>query len=174
MELTSSHKYIKNTPTCGTILTEHLLNTGRRPQTSKRARKSLRNRVGQKKKKKERNRDGTCAPGKELQKRKGLHTLVSPLTGGEIKPGQMVSFGASEESETTGLWRAKWRKTCTEGQCRHLALPSLRRSAAGAGGGWVLSLGLQRSYPGRGLGLATWRQPEGAKVWCTTIKGIQE
>lgn len=26
MELTSSHKHIKNTPTCGTILTEHLLN----------------------------------------------------------------------------------------------------------------------------------------------------
>ena len=28
------HKYIKNTSTCGTIPTEHLLNTGRRPQTS--------------------------------------------------------------------------------------------------------------------------------------------
>lgn len=27
MELTSSHKYIKNTSTCGTILTEYPLNT---------------------------------------------------------------------------------------------------------------------------------------------------
>ena len=28
------HKYIKNTSTCGTTPTEHLLNAGRRPQTS--------------------------------------------------------------------------------------------------------------------------------------------
>ena len=28
------HKYIKTTSTCGTTPTEHLLNTGRRPQTS--------------------------------------------------------------------------------------------------------------------------------------------
>ena len=31
------HKYIKNTSTCGTTLTEHLLNTGRRPLTSSKA-----------------------------------------------------------------------------------------------------------------------------------------
>ena len=31
-----SHKYIKNTSTCGTAPTEHLLNAGKRPQTSKR------------------------------------------------------------------------------------------------------------------------------------------
>ena len=29
-----SHKYIRNTSTCETTPTEHLLNTGRRPQTS--------------------------------------------------------------------------------------------------------------------------------------------
>ena len=29
------HKYIRNTSTCGTTPTEHLLNAGRRPQTSK-------------------------------------------------------------------------------------------------------------------------------------------
>ena len=28
------HKYIRNTSTCGTTPTEHLLNAGRRPQTS--------------------------------------------------------------------------------------------------------------------------------------------
>ena len=28
------HKYIKTTSTCGTAPTEHLLNTGRRPETS--------------------------------------------------------------------------------------------------------------------------------------------
>ena len=60
MELTFSHKYIKNTSTCGMILTEHLLNAGRRPRTCKTVRKS-RNCIRQKKKTKkierERNQD---------------------------------------------------------------------------------------------------------------------
>ena len=34
------HKYIRNTSTGGTIPTEHLLNAGRRPQTSQKARNS--------------------------------------------------------------------------------------------------------------------------------------
>ena len=46
------HKYIKNTATCGTIPTEHLLNTGRRSWTSQKARKSPPTWVGQKKKEK--------------------------------------------------------------------------------------------------------------------------
>ena len=44
------HKYIRNTSTCGTTPTELLLNTGRRPQTSQKARNSPRTWVGQKKK----------------------------------------------------------------------------------------------------------------------------
>ena len=39
-----------NTSTCGTTLTEHLLNAGRRLQTSQKARNSPRTWVGQKKK----------------------------------------------------------------------------------------------------------------------------
>ena len=61
----SPHRYIKNTSTCGTTLTEHLLNADRRPQTSKRARKSPCNWVGQKKKKK--------------KKEKGIKTGPVPL-----------------------------------------------------------------------------------------------
>ena len=38
MELTFYHNYIENTTACGTVLTEHLLNAGRRPQTSERSR----------------------------------------------------------------------------------------------------------------------------------------
>ena len=34
------HRYIRNTSTCGTTPTEHLLNAGRRPQTSQKARNS--------------------------------------------------------------------------------------------------------------------------------------
>ena len=46
------HRYIKNTSTCGTTPTEHLLNTGRRPQTPQKARNSPCTWVGQKKKEK--------------------------------------------------------------------------------------------------------------------------
>ena len=55
------HKYIRNTSTCGTTPTEHLVNVGRRRQTSPKARNSPRTWVGQKKKEKQRqkNRDGT-------------------------------------------------------------------------------------------------------------------
>lgn len=55
MKLTSSHKYIKYTSTCWTVLTEYLLNAGGRPQTSERTRKSphKHNRGEQKKVRKE-------------------------------------------------------------------------------------------------------------------------
>ena len=43
-------------------------------------------------------------------------------------------------------------------QCCCPALPSLTRMSISAGRGWMLELGLQRSEPGRGLGLAMWRQ----------------
>ena len=46
------HKYIRYTSTCGTTPTEHLLNAGRRPQTSQKARNSPCTWVGQKKKEK--------------------------------------------------------------------------------------------------------------------------
>ena len=58
------HKYIKNTSTCGTTPTEHLLDPGRSPQTSQKARKSPRTWVGQKKKQRQKNRDGSCEGGK--------------------------------------------------------------------------------------------------------------
>ena len=45
-----SHRYSRNTYTRGTAPTEHPLNTGRRRQTSQKARKSPRTWVGQKKK----------------------------------------------------------------------------------------------------------------------------
>ena len=53
------HKYIKTTSTCGSTLTEYLLNAGRRPQTSQKARNSQGTWVGQKKKRKTDKRIGT-------------------------------------------------------------------------------------------------------------------
>ena len=58
--------------------------------------------------------------------------------------------------------------------CHHLALPNLKCPSTGMGRGWGLRLGLRRSDLGKGLGLAVWRQPEGARVWCTITQGIQE
>ena len=46
------HKYIRNTSKCGKTPTEHLLNAGRRPQTSEKARNSPCTQLGQKKKEK--------------------------------------------------------------------------------------------------------------------------
>ena len=68
MKLTFCHKYIKNTSTCGMILTEYLLNAGRRPQTAEKAKKKTsHNWVGKKKKKKVRKElDVTYAPGRKL------------------------------------------------------------------------------------------------------------
>ena len=57
---------------------------------------------------------------------------------------------------------------CTTAPGHH----SLRRS----GRAWALRLRLQRSVPGRGLGLVAWSQPEGlgAEERNVTAKGTQE
>lgn len=41
-ELISSHKYIKNTYMCATVLIEYLLSAGERSHTTKKARKTTR------------------------------------------------------------------------------------------------------------------------------------
>ena len=38
----------------------------------------------------------------------------------------------------------------------------------------MLRLRLLRLDLGRGLGLAVWKQSEGASEWCTTAKGVQK
>ena len=41
--------------------------------------------VGQKKKQRQKNRDGICTSERELGRRKGFHTLGSPFTGGDCR-----------------------------------------------------------------------------------------
>ena len=111
MKLTASHKYIKNTSTCGTVLTEYLLNAGRRRWTTKRARKSLCNQVGQKEKeknkKKGRNWEGTCTPWEgAVKEERCLHPGKSPHCHGD-QPGQSGSFRALEENAGTGFAAAR-------------------------------------------------------------------
>ena len=79
-----------------------------------------------------------------------LHQLGSQL-------GQRGSFGASEYSAKTSLWRVKQTEACQDGWSGHPALFSLRHVSPGAVRVWVLRLGLWRSEPGRGLHLAAWR-----------------
>ena len=143
------HRYIRNTSTRGTAPIEHPLNAGRRRQTSQKARNSPRTWVGQKKKEKQRqkNRDGTCTSGRELERRKGFHTLGSPFAGGDCG-WQRGSFGATEERAATGVWKAKRRDSRTVDRCRP-ALTSPRGLSAhplggcGGCGGWELRLGLR-------------------------------
>ena len=113
------HKYIRNTSTCGTTPTEHLLNTGRRTQTSQKARNSPRTWVGQKKKEKtetkEYRRDlhfggGAVKEEKFPHTRKPLHWRRQGWRRG--------SFGVTEEITATGVQRAKWRDSLTEDWCR--------------------------------------------------------
>ena len=79
--------------------------------------------------------------------------------------GQKGSFRGSEESATTGWWQAEQREMGTEDRCHLVAIPSPRCMPTGVCRGWVLKLRLQRTARGRGLGLAAWRQTEGAGVY---------
>ena len=145
------------------IHTEHLLNATRRPLTSRRARKPPRSWVEQNEK--ERNWDGACTPGKELWRKKGSRTPGSPSPAGRPvwMEGELQSLEG--ESAATSLRMAKWGVICTEGRHHHPALPSMRCSSVGVGGGWGLKLRLQRSDPGKGAGLIARRQPEEAGLW---------
>ena len=78
----SSQRYYKITSTCGITPTEHLLNAGRRPQTSKKARILPHNWVGQKKKYIYK---GTWASMRELWRKKSFQYYEVPSlaeTGG--------------------------------------------------------------------------------------------
>ena len=66
VEFISSHKYMKNTSTCGTIFTEYLLNAGRDLIIPKlQEKKSPHN---QEDKRKNGNQDGTCTLGGSCEK----------------------------------------------------------------------------------------------------------
>ena len=87
---------------------------------------------GKKGKRRERNQDWTCAPKKRAVKGGKVLHLGSPLMDREISL-ERGSFGALEESTATGLWWAKWRMTCTDGQDRRLELPTCPLVWAGTG-----------------------------------------
>ena len=98
------YKYIRNTSTCGTTSTEHLLNAGRRLQTSQKAGNSTCTWVRQKKK--EKNRDkrvrmgpgplgGSCEGGK-ISTHWEVPSLVE--TGGRVGGGGKLQSHGGEGS----------------------------------------------------------------------------
>ena len=115
-------------------------------------------RTKEKRKNRDKNRDGTCASGRELWRRKSFHTLGSPFTGGDgegvaAEPQRRVQQpgcrGQSEEIPHRGSVLTSTHQT-----------EMLICSPAGADGGWELRLGLQRSDPREKTGVGVWRQPE--------------
>ena len=108
------HKY-RNTSTCGTTPTEHLLNAGR-PQTSQKARNSSHTRAGQKKKE----TTETKEYGWDLHQWEGAvkeerfpHTRKA-FRGQRLWVVEGGSFGATEKSAATGVRRAKRRGSRTD------------------------------------------------------------
>ena len=63
----------------------------------------------------------------------------------------------AQKSVAAGLRRAKQNESHTY----HLYHFAGHHNLRCTGGGWALRLNLWRSVPGRGLGLAIWREPEG-------------
>ena len=170
------HRNIRNTSKGGTAPIEHLLNTGRRPQTSQKARKSPCTWVGQKKKEKTetKNRDRTCTSGRELWRRKVFHTLGSPFAGGDCgwqrggasepqRRAQPQGWGEQSGEIPTQRIGAKQhspaREACLLTRWGGLGLGAKARALVGLQGedwGWLREhslKGLVRySYPGGSLG----------------------
>ena len=157
------HKYIRNTSTCGTTPTEHILNAGRRPQTSQKARNSPRTWVVQKKKEKTetKNRDRTCTSGRELWRKKSFHTLGSPFTGGDgVAVGEASETRRRAQQQGCG---GQSGEICTQRNGDGQPSPAWEACLLTClgGWGWELTLWLGGQIPGRGLGLSAWTQPEG-------------
>ena len=104
------------------------------------------------------NQDRTITPERELWKKKGTHTLASHLTDREInwREGTSNPLRKAQQPEWRRQSREKVTKTIITAPRHH----RLRCS----GEGWMLKFRLQRSAPGRGLGLAMGRQPEGLEI----------
>ena len=84
------------------------------------------------------------------------------------------SAGTEGEPQSLGEKHSSWAEVGkAEAEAyRQLVPPLGHHSLKHWGGGWALRLRLQRSAPGRGLGLDVWKQPEEAREWCTTGWGV--
>ena len=99
MELVPPHRYIKNTSTNGTVLTEQLLNISGRLWKLKRTRK-IPSQLGRMKerKKEKRNQGGINTSGGKLKVRRSSHTQKTPLTAGKSAGTERDLWGIRRES----------------------------------------------------------------------------
>ena len=113
MELTFSRKYIKSTCICRMILSEHLLNSSRWLQTSKREKISTQMGNTKGRERKELRWD-LCSWEEAVKEEWFLYSEKFPCWK-EDQLGQRGSLRTSEESTAT-RWRATWSETCVGGQ----------------------------------------------------------
>ena len=115
------------------------------------------------KKERKRNRDQTCASGRELWKRKSFCTLGRPLTGRD-EGGGLWSLkeetGQSRENPTQMIGADQ------QSPAWDASLPT------GAGGGWMLRLGIWRSDPREKTGVGCIKTAWGGLY--ATAEGVQE
>ena len=144
------HKYIRNTSKCGTTTTEHLLNTGRRPQTSQKARNSptyLGRAIGKRKNRDKRIRTGTapvggsCEGGKFPHTRKPLYRQRQGVVGEKLQShgGECSNRGAEGKAE---IFPHRGSVPTSTHQTERLVCSPTR-----AGEGWALRLGFRRPDP---------------------------
>ena len=95
------------------------------------------------KKQRQKNRDGTCTSGREPRRRKAFHTQGRPFAGGDCGGRRE---GASEPRRRAQRKAERFLHGGSVPRSTHQP-ERLVCSAAGAGGGWELRLGLLRSDP---------------------------
>ena len=154
VELTSSHKYIKNTSTCGIILTKYLLNAGGGSQKTKKCKKD--HHVTRQDESKDRNQDRTCPLGRSYEEEKFPH-LEQPLLQWGDQPRQKGSFRGSEVSTASGLRQAKQRNQ-HRGSLPAPCAPQSKMHDCWYAQGLSAHLQPQKADPGRRLGLSEQRQ----------------
>ena len=147
------HKYIKNASTHGMILTEYLLNAGKKPQPTERARKSP-CKLGSRKKKENnkvrKDESGTVLhPGKGAVKEERFLYPGKPPHRQRGWLGQNGSFRASEENAAAGGQQSEKGENSTNGRCHHPVL-SLRHASMVWAGCW--NLGFRDSTQGEDWG----------------------
>ena len=167
MEFTSSHKCIKNTSTCGVILTDYLLDTSKlHIQPKLQERSPCTGRV-----KKKESEWGRAVPLGGICEREKIPSPWEPPSPTGRSAGQKGRFRGSAESQQLAWSRQnRLRPALIPGNLT--AYPSLRVASAGVHSGSVVKLRLQQTALGIGLKLTTWKQLEGARVWSRLRLGV--
>ena len=152
------------------ILTEYLLNTGRRPQTTEGPRKSPCNQVWKKIKTKTTTKElghKVCPWERAGEEERFLH-LEKPFTFRKVGWDRRGASEPQRRAEQPVGGSQGRENTARMVPCP--ALPSLTRVSARAGGGWMLGLGLQDQTWGKDWGWLCWGR---LREWesCETVAG---